>query len=36
VTGSNGTRVTTERLHIIADAWFAAVGGALGEAELAT
>lgn len=32
---ANGTRVTMERLHIIADAWFSAVGSALDEADLA-
>ena len=32
---ANGTRVTTERLRIIADAWFSAVGSALDEADLA-
>lgn len=31
----NGPRATPERLHIIADAWFAAVGCALDEADLA-
>jgi hypothetical protein len=32
---ANGARMTTERLRIIADAWFSAVGSALDEADLA-
>jgi hypothetical protein len=32
---ANGTRVTTARLHIIADAWFSAVGSALDDADVA-
>jgi hypothetical protein len=32
---ARGTRVTTERLRIIADAWFSAVGSALAAADLA-